>query len=151
MFNIRILRKEYNQSEKYVLGQITIGRFKEKFSTGLSLWTMEDYEVHWCEAIEHLMQSNISKSMLITSITDPRDSDFLFCWPLYRDGDLVRIQNHMLFYEHIQGEFSLGNIFDVVPERVTLCEDGDPVSEWKCTVKDLRKYLHRIKGRLRAG
>jgi len=65
-------------------GGITIGDFTETFEVPLGFWDESDYRRSWREAFEVLAADPGSTSCLMTSMTDPRMSNFLVCWPMYR-------------------------------------------------------------------
>ena len=45
------------------------------------------------------------RSALITSVGEPGTANFVFWWPLYADGETVRVQHHVLFLsEHPEFE-----------------------------------------------
>src|SRR5437667_439558 len=74
-------------------GQLTAGDFSEQFSMSLEYWSPADYENHWLAALANVNASPDATSCLISSMTHPTESNFVFCWPLYRDGDAVHVQN----------------------------------------------------------
>jgi hypothetical protein len=43
----------------------------------------------------------------MTSMTDPRTSNFLVYWPMYREGEDVYIQNAIIFLDEIAGPSTL--------------------------------------------
>jgi len=65
-------------------GGITIGDFTETFEVPLGFWDESDYRRSWREAFEVLNADPAPTSCLMTSMTDPRMSNFLVCWPMYR-------------------------------------------------------------------
>ena len=76
-----------------------MGDFEEPFSMNLSYWETEDYLRSWRRALRILEESDTAVSCLVSSITEPETSNFVFCWPLYRQGDDVFVQNSVIFLE----------------------------------------------------
>jgi hypothetical protein len=70
-------------------GTITIDDFSETFLVPLGFWDESDYRRSWRLAFEVLDADPHATSCLMTSMTDPRNSNFLVCWPMYRSGEDV--------------------------------------------------------------
>jgi hypothetical protein len=75
-------------------GRITIGNYSESIYVPLDLWSKEDYEQQWREGLERLRTHDTS--CLIATIHDPKIRPYIDWWVLYRVGNTVYIQNHML-------------------------------------------------------
>jgi CdiI N-terminal domain len=80
-------------------------------------------------------------SCLMTSMTDPRNSNFLTCWPMYREGEDVYIQNTLIFLDEIEGDFNPAAPWDSVGPREVIDEDGNRVSEWITSMRSLREFF----------
>jgi hypothetical protein len=50
------------------------------------------YRRSWRQAFGVLSGDPHATSCLVTSMTDPGNSHFLVCWPMYRDGENVYVQ-----------------------------------------------------------
>jgi hypothetical protein len=126
-----------------VYGKLKIAGYSETFIASLAYWTHEQYERHWMIALDRIVSAE-GRSALITSFVEPRTEGFLLWWPLYRDGDLVYIQNHILFFDQLSKPFSAEHFWESVGQRQIITPDeGIPISEWKTTVSDLRDCLRR--------
>ncbi len=122
-------------------GSLVLGDFSEQFDSDLSYWSVADYRRHWREALQRALDDQISA--LITSVSDPTSANFIFWWPLYPGGDVVRVQNHVLFLsEH--PDFALARWYDVVPPRAEVNEDGDRVSEWSVSKESVKACLEAL-------
>src|SRR5277367_357802 len=86
-----------NDADAEASGRITIDDFSETFMTPLGFWDESDYRRSWRDAFEVLDADPHAVSCLMTSMTEPRNSNFLVCWPMYRSGEDVFVQNAMLF------------------------------------------------------
>lgn len=123
------------------LGIIEIGPYKERFIAPLMYWSVDDYRRHWEQAIERILFHQSDVSCLITSMADPAKSAFIFWWPMYRvNNKTVCIQNHILFFDKLQSPFDESNPFSSVPERRTINEDGDNISEWLVSIDEVRHF-----------
>lgn len=139
-FNIEFAKSRGEPTEGIAHGRITIGSFSEVFEASLEFWTEDDYKRHWNSAIRRTTEGNV-KSCLITSITNPQTANFLFWWPVYRDGDQAVFQNQVLFLHESRASFNPAEPYDFVPDRETLSEDGAPVSEWRVPLACFEDYL----------
>jgi hypothetical protein len=84
-----------------------------------------------------------AKSCLITSMFDPLTANFIFWWTLYLDGNIVHIQNQILFLDELDKPFSKLNPYEFIRERKTVSDEGDKISEWDISVDDIKVYLDR--------
>jgi hypothetical protein len=121
-------------------GKIYVGDFAETFITSLVSWNQKAYERHWASALRRLLEG-ASKSALITSYVEPGLADHLVWWPLYREGDTVYVQNHMLFYDQLGKPFSSGDPWRSVPQRRTVNPEGQRISEWETDLSSIQKCL----------
>ena len=82
-------------------GRIVIGDFRETFVVPLGLWGESDYRASW-RAFEVLEGDPRAVACLMTSMTDPVASNFLICWPVYREGADVYVQNAIVLLDEIE-------------------------------------------------
>jgi CdiI N-terminal domain len=133
-----------------VYGKIVIDSFCETFTASLSSWTREQYDRHWNTALERLIDG-ADRSALITSYIEPPTeagpNDFLVWWPLYRDGDTVYVQNHLLFFGKLKAQFLLERSWESLSDRQVMNDEGQKISEWVTTVQDIRNFLDSSKRR----
>ncbi len=123
-------------------GVITIGSFREGFLSLQSFWSAAKYEDHWRSAIRRILSSEVT-SCLITSIADPSQTELLFWWPMYREGNHVYLQNGILLFAQLLSRFDPHDPFASVPPRTMIDDDGRRVLEWKLRVRDLEEFLGR--------
>ena len=125
-------------------GKIVIGEFQETFVASLVFWTRDDYDRHWRKALERLI-SGADRSALITDYVEPpahpTTESHLMWWPLYRDGNAVYVQNHILFFGQLSLPFSPERPWDSVRDRQVVNRDGQKVSEWTTTIDDIKQFL----------
>jgi len=122
-------------------GRIVIGDFTETFRIPLGFWDESDYRRSWQQAFEALNANPHSTSCLMTSMTDPENSNFLTCWPMYREGEDVYVQNAIIFLDEIEGAFDPATPWDYVGPRHEIDEDGNKISEWTTSMGSLREFF----------
>jgi len=122
-------------------GRIVIGDFAETFKIPLGFWGESDYRRSWRQAFEVLNADPHSTSCLMTSMTDPGNSNFLTCWPMYREGESVYMQNAIIFLDEIEGAFDSATPWDFVEPRRGIDEDGNKISEWTTSMDSLREFF----------
>jgi CdiI N-terminal domain len=87
-----------------VEGEIKINDFKEGFDMPLDWWSIQDYERQWKHGLKRLFDHDTS--CLIVAVNDPKCRKFIEWWPLYKIGNKIHIQNHIIIddlYEEIKG------------------------------------------------
>lgn len=122
-------------------GTIVIGGFAEAFRAPLGFWGASEYRRSWRRAFEVLDAGPRSVSCLMTAMTDPRISNFVVCWPMYRDGEDVYIQNAIIFLDEAGESFDPATPWDHVRPRQGRDEDGNKVSEWVTSMDSLRQFF----------
>lgn len=122
------------------LGKLILGDYEEHFESSLSYWSMEDYRNHWEHALHRIVYES-NKSCLITAINNPSSSNYLYWWPLYKNGSSVFIQNQILFLKQIKPNFDPNNPYLNVPDRKTINEEGQEISEWELSIGEILEYL----------
>ena len=80
----------------------------------------------------------------MTEYVGPEASSKLEWWPLYRLGDTVHVQNHLLFYDQLTEPFSLANAAKFIRDRQTVNEDGLAISEWTVAFSDLEDFARSL-------
>lgn len=141
-FEIKFTGKRVDDGE---LGEIGFGDLDEQFVAPVEYWSKEKYETQWKEAVGRIVNSrDDTSSMLIISMHDPRQANFLVAWSLYKIDNRVYAQNSLIFMNSLKQPFNERMIYDSVPERETISEDtGEPISEWRLSVDDLATWLSR--------
>ncbi|MGW3118505.1 hypothetical protein ACWDBW_15440 [Streptomyces sp. NPDC001107] len=107
----------------------------------LSYWSIGEYERSWRDSLHIIFDGEERDSCLISSITDPETSNFIFCWPLYRRRESVIIQNSIIFLDELERDFNPLEPWTSVRSRLTVDEDGNAISEWRTTVSAVREFL----------
>lgn len=123
------------------IGRIVIGGFTETFAMPLGFWVISDYRSSWCRALAVLEGRLNSVSCLMVSMTEPEFTNFLFCWPLYRDGDTVYIQNSMIILDEVRSEFDPDQPWFSISPRCIVDDDGNRISEWATSMLSMREFV----------
>ncbi|GHJ01090.1 hypothetical protein TPA0906_29550 [Streptomyces olivaceus] len=124
------------------MGAITVGDFEERFPMSLSYWDVDQYRAGWTRSLGVLVEGGDGAiSCLVTSIHDPADSNFVFCWPVYRSGNMVHVQNAIIFLDELEEQFVPAEPWRFVCPRRTVDDDGREISEWQTTISEVENFL----------
>lgn len=144
-FSIKIIdpreRKSYSV---YCIGEIQIGDFKEPFDMALKYWSKQDYEKQWQEGIERLKTHD--QSCLVTTVMFTKTTPLAILWVLYKDGDIVHIQNKALFRSRFitmlkNKPFTIQTCYNFITPRKTISDStGMKISEWDIPLEAVIKY-----------
>jgi len=134
---------QLSRGEKAAFGVIQIGSYWERFIASLNYWSMADYQNHWREAMERVANSK-KKSCLITSITDPKKTNFIEWWPIYRVEKVIHFQNHLLFLDQLKSPFDPRDPYKSIHQRRTIGDEGHKISEWSVSVEAVKEYLNNL-------
>jgi hypothetical protein len=120
-------------------GLIVLGDWREEFLASLGDWTEAEYRQQWARSIQTLLEGN-SKAVLIATFSRPTIASHLEWWALYREGENIFVQNQLLFYDQVEGEFDPKHAVEFLRERRTSNEEGLAISEWAVSMNDLRAF-----------
>ncbi len=127
-------------------GRLVLGNVIEGFSANLGLWDRKMYEDHWRRELTALAQGQI-KAALIVSYDDPEHSSNAEIWAFYREGEVVIVQNHLLFYAQQAEGWTTETASQHLKNRQQ-SDSGNPISEWTVSDRDIYMFLRRATGRL---
>ena len=135
-------------SSKFMKGYIDFGieskvqRREEWFIPPLHLWSVQDYQKHWIEALERMVHGH-DQSALIVSLGSLMPDDYIGWWPMWRFGEIVKFHEQMLILSELKQPFELDNSYVHVGEYISpeVDEDGHRVSEWEVPVSDMAAFL----------
>jgi hypothetical protein len=114
-------------SVPYAMGRIVAGALDEGFASILYEWNRRDYEAQWMRSLGQLIAGD-KKVVLITYYVNPTESSNLGWWALYRgEYDVVYVQNHLRFYDHLGSSFSVAEANKFLADRITVNEEGNRV------------------------
>ena len=124
--------------DEVALGIIQIGDYVESFESDLSYWSAGEYAKQWAAAIRGLV--HVGRAVLVTSMVEPSNSNFIRCWVIYALGDVAAFQEHIIFTENLSATFDPWHAERSVSNRRTCTVDGDQISEWQCLVSDVLAF-----------
>jgi hypothetical protein len=140
MFSISLGEEEPGEEgERHFIGEITLGKFHERFHACSCYWRKPEYEAHWFEAAERLMSGKGASSAFITSMDDPGKCDHIVWWPAWREEDNVVFRNQLVFLDELKSPFDPKASFAHLPPRRYPDEDEKP-SEWTVSLQDVREF-----------
>jgi hypothetical protein len=144
-FGIKLLPETVN-SENELSGEITIGDFHERFASSTKIWSQNDYQKQWSSALKEVIEGQEnSRSALISLAGDAQEGISITCWPLYREGDHVYVQNRLLFADDLPQSFRVEDIASYLGDHSKYSEDGDEISEWEVALTDIQEFYESIK------
>ena len=121
-------------------GVIVLGDYFEDFFSTLATWDRSAYEAQWREAIEQVLDGEVSG--LFTDFIEPDAANFLRWWPMYPIDANVRFHEALLFLNELGEPFDLQHVSRYALPYENESEDG-PVSEWAVDREDLARFLGR--------
>ncbi|MEV5781334.1 hypothetical protein ACGFWD_41850 [Streptomyces sp. NPDC048448] len=121
-------------------GRIVVGDFTETFPMDLTFWDSGHYEKSWANALRRLEEADVVTSCLVSSITDPKTANFIFCWPLYRIRGDVFAQNSLIIFNELDSAFDPESPWHSVSPREIVDEDGNRISEWCTDIETVREF-----------
>ncbi len=123
MFDIKLLNESEKGPNGERLGQITIGDHTERFACYPTVdASVNSFPNIWRQRLEHLIDGESSVKL---------DYDPRFSWVIYREGESCFVQQ--IFFPN--------GINANIPERKTISENGDPISEWNVSLDSISSYL----------
>ncbi|GAA1807029.1 hypothetical protein GCM10009735_45100 [Actinomadura chokoriensis] len=134
-------------SSSAAVARIRIGGFTEMFLMDLSFWSVDEYRRSWESALREIERSENAISCLIASMTDPAVSNFISCWPMYRDGDAIYVQNSLIILDGLNEPFDPQKPWRYVEPHSEVDEDGNRISEWVTSAAEVRQFRESTWGR----
>ena len=122
-------------------GKLVLGKSEEEFLANLAVWGKPDYQFHWAHELKALLGGN-SKVALVVSYNDPNAASNMEIWRVYRDGDWAHFQNQILWYSSLPDGFEISKINRYIEDRVITDENGNRISEWNVSIRDIELFLH---------
>jgi hypothetical protein len=130
-------------------GLIRLGEVEESFFSPVSFWGREEYLKSWHSALCRGLAKK-QHSVLLTSMLDPKSSNFLMVWVLYFVGESVHIQNNVVFLDDVVSGFDVNDVNSYVGEREVVNEDGDRISEWVVPLSEVLSFKEKLNAALKA-
>jgi len=144
MFSIKFITDpvpDLEVGERAAFGIIQIGSFQERFISSLDFWSIEEYEQQWIQGLIRVVNHE-AKSTLITSLTNPKNTNFITWWPIYRIKETVCFQNHLLFLADLTTPFDPKSPYSHVHKHSTKSDEGQRISEWQLPIAAIKDFLN---------
>lgn len=106
----------------------------------LGYWSVDEYVASWERALAFLEDSEDAVACLVASMVDPREGNFVNCWPLYRRGDTVLVQNAIIFLHELSTAFDPNMPWLSVEPHSVVDEDGNRISEWLAAFSEVQRF-----------
>ncbi|MFE3024139.1 hypothetical protein [Nocardia tengchongensis] len=127
-------------------GLIRLGDDTEYFGAPIGYWSVDDYQAGWAAALRRTLDGETVACLPVT-MSDPKTTNFVEVWALYRDGDVVHVQNQLIFLADLDHDFDPAEPWRSVDPRATVTEDGDAISEWTVQVTAIEEFVDSGAGR----
>ena len=132
--------------ERAMLGELTLGNYKERFYAPLIYWSADDYRNHWTKAAGRVVSG--LEAAFFVRVYNPLIANFLEWWPMYPEGQFVYAQNHLLFLDQLDGPLDITDPWRHIGPRNTESEDGEKTSEWQLSMKDIEAFSRRLRSQV---
>ncbi len=145
-FSIEVISEpEIWEGEKICYGQIIMDGDKETFHIPLSYWQVKDYKRQWAEGLKRIINQK-EHTLLIQSMRDPKATTFILWWVLYYETDEdIYVQQELIRLSELKAPLDLNNPYIHIDTRITVTDEGHPVSEWKTNLNELKEFLEKLK------
>jgi hypothetical protein len=128
---IRVLVNETTDADgwTHAIGEIVLGRFRERFEMSLSAWSVHDYHRQWQTAVARLKRGE-SPSAFVSSFRG-KDASHQFIWPVWlaTDGS-ADVQQQLWLAEQHTLPFDPDVAWRDVGRREISSDDGQKISNW---------------------
>ena len=88
--------------------RLQVAELDELLDVPMGYWSPQDYRTQWRAAVDAVVKGD--DSCLITSLLDPKQSEFLVCYPLYRQDENVVVQHRLLLLTSLRESFTVASI-----------------------------------------
>lgn len=131
VFSIIMLPETIRGPSGERLGEMRVDGFTERFPLHPAGDDLYEQVADWKRQLTLLAEGATAVALR----TDPR-----FAWVLYRSGDDVCVQQHMMDAGW-PGEVDSAGRITKLPPRVAVTEDGEEVSQWQTTLAAVREFV----------
>jgi hypothetical protein len=116
--------------------QVVFGDEKEDFLASLAVWSREDYEDQWRQGASRIVEGS-DISCLVGSVDGEAGQLSASGWVLYREDDVVVVQEHLLSPDGLSTE----RLCDLIEPRITHTESGAQISEWTVRLGEIDAFV----------
>jgi hypothetical protein len=129
---------------------IHIGSFSEQIHVPTEYWSKTRYIKQWIDALECLNSSPNAASALVTEIYNyPHNPRYaMLWWPLFREHGEVHVRYQYLLKDERPMPFDETRLYEYLPKRELLNDEGYQISEWTISFDHAEKFLKDLKGTL---
>jgi hypothetical protein len=141
MFDIAFICDEPEVQEEGwfgLWGEIVLGAYRERFLAPLDVWSRRDYERQWIEAANRLMTGD-GRTAFVTVARQ-------FWWTMWREQEAVFVHEEMLTPERYARSHGDRVPYELIEDRRTVNEEGEPIAEWRVSIADIRDFVERRAG-----
>jgi hypothetical protein len=143
-FDIIVIKQQpkYYFGEKCQLCEIEIGGFYERFAAPIETWPIEKYLEQWESAVNQIV-NGVMKAYLVAAMRQPKKTNFIVVYSLYREGYRVFVRNQMILCKGNEKQINTEEVIDLINDREVRNQCEEKISEWETSLEDLECYLQR--------
>ncbi len=134
-----------DDGEYHPNAKITLEDYTEYIEIDTTEWSDDIFRAQWKSALTVFFDHKRNNCTLLVSQFTPERGFGLEAWIVFRrsDGnnDGLSVQNKLFFANRLRKYKTLNDFLDRKEKQETITREGEKISEWKVTEKDLRKWL----------
>lgn len=136
-FSVTLGAKLYKwHGDVVVKGALHLSGRDEFFALPLSYWTRNQYIENWKSSVSNGLGMG-RNTAIITSMRNPKVTNFVSVWAFYYGGEEVYVQNRIIFFADLGEVFNVEQLSGYIGIRSTHNEDGARISEWVVPLQDV--------------
>jgi hypothetical protein len=136
MFDIKVVTARIDAEDwSYAEIELALGDDRQRVATNLVEWSVEDYARQWRQGVQRLIDGE-TRNCLVTNYQG-RDAGVHFIWAMWREGEAVSFHEQLVPTEQLTAPFNPDVAWQLVGPRVSVTEEGEPVSEWMVEFESL--------------
>lgn len=125
----------------YYFGHIEASGLNDYFRASATYWSRDQYYSNWLAAFED--RERLSRFVIITSMREPREGDYIEGWVFYIHGQDVFLQNHIFLMQSPLSEEPHW-VNELPGPRETVDEDGEKLSEWTLNLSEVEAFFRTL-------
>jgi hypothetical protein len=142
VFDLELIGEPEGAGDRlFIWGRLTFGHFRDEFQAPLYDWAPGDYAAQWLEAATRLVDG-APVAVFLTHMMHPT-APYHLGWPAWREGDQIYLQERLFVTEQLAAPFDPYQAELFAGARQERTPEGEPISQWHVTVRDLADFVRR--------
>jgi hypothetical protein len=145
VFDLELVGEPEGSGDRlFIWGRLTFGHFRDDFQAPLYDWAPGDYAAQWLDAGRRLVDG-APVAVFLTHMVHPT-APYHLGWPAWREGEHVYLQERLFLTERLPSPFDPYQAELFAGERQERTAEGDPISQWRVSLRDIAEFLRRRQG-----